>query len=114
MACSIASTSQYQPMTPLQIKQKARDINQQGLEANKSGDTRVALSCFERAHELEKEVAKGIATRAERGRAILREGAGVHRCEEGRRHDLFDGSRCSQYAGRAFGRTPRTYGGARV
>jgi hypothetical protein len=55
MACSIASTSQYQPMTPLQIKQKARDINQQGLEANKSGDTRVALSCFERAHELDPE-----------------------------------------------------------
>ena len=50
---SIASTSGVKPFTPAQIKQKARDINLQGLEANKAGDTKVALSCFERAHELD-------------------------------------------------------------
>ena len=41
------------PLPPAQIKQKARDVNLQGLEANRAGDTKVALSCFERAHELD-------------------------------------------------------------
>ena len=40
---SIASTSGVQPLTPAQIKQKARDVNLQGLEANRAGDTKVAL-----------------------------------------------------------------------
>jgi hypothetical protein len=30
-------------LTPAQIKQKARDVNLQGLEANRAGDTKVAL-----------------------------------------------------------------------
>ena len=38
---SIASTSGVQPLTPAQIKQKARDVNLQGLEANRAGDTKV-------------------------------------------------------------------------
>ena len=50
---SVASTSGYQPLTPAAIKQKARDLNAQGLSANKAGDTKVALSCFERANELD-------------------------------------------------------------
>ena len=62
---SIAGSSKdLLPLTPAQIKQKAREVNLQGLEANRAGDTKVALSCFERAHELDPDEASYLLSAA--------------------------------------------------
>ena len=46
---SIAGSSKdLPPLTPAQIKQKAREVNLQGLEANRAGDTKVGRASIAR------------------------------------------------------------------